>query len=95
MQKRKTLAVHPGEILKDEMEERDISINALARALRVPPNRVSAIINGKRSITADTAHRLGRFFGTSAGMWMNLQAEYDLRSVDAARIAREVLPHAS
>jgi antitoxin HigA-1 len=92
---RKVLAIHPGEVLNDEMHERGISINGLARALRVPPNRVSAIVNGKRSITADTAHRLGRFFGTSAQMWMNLQMEYDLRSVDASRIAREVLPHAS
>jgi addiction module HigA family antidote len=92
---RKVLAIHPGDVLKDEMGERGISINALARAMCVPPNRVSAIVNGRRSITADTAHRLGRFFGTSAQMWMNLQMEYDLRSVDTAKIAREVFPHAS
>jgi addiction module HigA family antidote len=92
---RKVLAVHPGEMLKDEMEERGISINALARALRVPPNRVSAIVNGQRGITADTALRLGRFFGTSARLWMNLQADYDLRSVDQGRIEREVLPVSS
>jgi antitoxin HigA-1 len=92
---RKMLVIHPGEMLKDEMQERDISINALARALRVPPNRVSGIVNGKRRITADTALRLARFFGTSAALWMNLQTEYDLRSADAHRIAREVLPHAS
>jgi addiction module HigA family antidote len=82
-------------MLKDEMEERQLSINALARALRVPPNRVSAIVNGKRTITADTAHRLARFFNTSAELWMNLQTDYDLRSIDAGKIAREVLPHAS
>lgn len=93
--RRKALAIHPGEMLKEEMNERGISINALARALRVPPNRVSAIVNGHRSITADTAHRLARFFGTSVEMWMNLQMEYDLRSIDADKIVREVLPHAS
>ncbi|MDQ2775450.1 MAG: HigA family addiction module antitoxin [Acidobacteriota bacterium] len=92
---RKVLVIHPGEMLKDEMQERDVSINALARALRVPPNRVSGIVNGKRGITADTALRLARFFGTSAALWMNLQTEYDLRSADAHKIAREVLPHAS
>ncbi len=92
---RKVLMVHPGEILRDEMQERDVGINALARALRVPPNRVSAIVNGKRGITADTALRLARFFGTSAALWMNLQTEYDLRSADVNKVAREVLPHAS
>jgi addiction module HigA family antidote len=76
------------------MAERGISINGLARALCVPPNRVSAVVNGKRAITADTALRLARFFGTSAAVWMNLQAEYDLRSADAGKIAKEVLPHA-
>jgi addiction module HigA family antidote len=89
---RKVIAVHPGGMLRDEMQERGISINALARALRVPPNRVSAIVNGTRGITADTALRLGRFFGTSARMWMNLQADYDLRLADQRRIEREVLP---
>jgi addiction module HigA family antidote len=89
---RKVLAIHPGEMLQDEMTERGISINALARALRVPPNRISAIVNRRRGITADTALRLARFFGTTARLWMNLQAEYDLRSVDQAKIEREVLP---
>jgi addiction module HigA family antidote len=89
---RKVLAIHPGEMLKDEMEERGISINALARALRVPPNRMSAIVNGRRGITADTALRLGRFFGTSPRLWMNLQADYDLRSADQRRVEQEVLP---
>lgn len=66
-------------MLRDELEERGISMNQLARELRVPMNRISAIVNGKRAITADTALRLARFFGTSAQMWMNLQAEYDLK----------------
>ncbi|MGA7239746.1 MAG: HigA family addiction module antitoxin [Bryobacteraceae bacterium] len=91
MMSRKVFAIHPGSMLKDEMEERGISMNALARAIRVPPNRVSAIVNGRRGITADTAFRLGRFFGTSPQMWVNLQTAYDLAQVDAAKITREVL----
>ena len=91
----KVLAVHPGEMLLDEMKERQISINALARALRVPPNRISAIVNGRRGLTADTAWRLARFFGTSPQMWLNLQNEYDLRAVDQDKITREVMPVAS
>jgi addiction module HigA family antidote len=79
-------------MLKDEMVARGISINALARALRVPPNRMSAIVTGRRGITADTALRLARFFSTTPQLWMNLQNEYDLRSADQARIEREVLP---
>ncbi len=62
-----------------------ISINALARDLDVPPNRISEIVNGKRSITADTALRLARYFDTSAEVWLNLQSDYDLR------VAREVI----
>lgn len=92
---KKLAPIHPGEILKDEMEERGLSANALAHALRVPPNRVSAIVNGQRSITADTAHRLARYFGTSAEMWMNLQVDYDLEMANIKRIHREVLPAAS
>ncbi|MGH9661288.1 MAG: HigA family addiction module antitoxin [Bryobacteraceae bacterium] len=59
-------------------QERNVSLNELARSIRVPMNRVSAIVNGKRSITADTALRLARYFGTSAQMWLNLQTAYDL-----------------
>jgi addiction module HigA family antidote len=58
-----------------------ISINRLARAIRVPPNRISGIVNGKRSITADTALRLAKYFGTSAETWLDLQSDYDLRMV--------------
>jgi addiction module HigA family antidote len=72
--------IHPGEILAEEfMKPLGLSINALARDLHVPPNRVHAIVHGKRSITADTALRLAAYFGTSAELWMNLQSEYDLR----------------
>jgi addiction module HigA family antidote len=79
--KRKLLEpIHPGEILLEElMRPMGISINRLARDIVVPPGRVSAIVNGKRAITADTAIRLGRYFGTSPEVWMGLQADYELR----------------
>jgi len=84
--------VHPGAILLEDLNEEGISINALARAIRVPANRVSLIVNGKRGITADTAMRLARFFGTSPQYWLNIQNRYDLESIDRAAIEREVLP---
>lgn len=72
--------IHPGEILMEEfMRPMGISINALARDIAVPPGRVSAIVNAKRSITADTALRLGKYFGVSPEIWIGLQADYDLR----------------
>ena len=72
--------IHPGEILREEfMKPMGVSINALAREIAVPPNRVSDIVNGKRSITADTALRLGKYFGVSPGLWLGLQVDYDLR----------------
>jgi addiction module HigA family antidote len=88
--------IHPGEILLEEfMKPLGISINALARHLRVPPNRISAIVNGKRGITAETALRLSRYFSNSAEFWLNLQASYDLRLARrqaANTINREVMP---
>jgi addiction module HigA family antidote len=72
--------VPPGEILmEDFMRPLGISINALARALAVPPNRISAIVNGTRAISADTALRLGKYFGTSPEIWLDLQSDYELR----------------
>jgi antitoxin HigA-1 len=72
--------IHPGEILLEEfMKPLGISINMLARDIVVPPGRISAIVNCKRAITADTAIRLGRYFGTSPEVWMGLQADYELR----------------
>ena len=72
--------VSPGEILyEDFMKPLGLSINALAREIAVPPNRISDIVNGKRSITADTALRLGKYFGISPEIWMGLQVDYDLR----------------
>ena len=81
--------------MRDELEEIGVSLNELARALRVPMNRISALVNGKRSITADTAMRLARYFGTSPQYWINLQGAYDLEVADikiGAKIEREVLP---
>ena len=72
--------VHPGEILREDfLKPFGISINQLARDLDVPPNRISMIVNGERSITADTALRLGTCFGMSPETWLNLQTEYDIR----------------
>src|SRR6266567_9507062 len=72
--------IHPGEILlEDFLNPMGVSINRLAREIGVPPGRISTIVNGKRSITADTALRLGVYFGVSPEMWLNLQADYDLR----------------
>ena len=87
--------IHPGKILLEDLRDMGVSINRLARDLRVPVNRISAIVNGKRSITADTAMRLARYFGTSSQYWMNLQTMYDLEVAAqslASRIEREVLP---
>ncbi|HVW86923.1 MAG TPA: HigA family addiction module antitoxin, partial [Bryobacteraceae bacterium] len=84
--------VHPGKILAQDMRDEEISINSLAQSIRVPANRISLIVNGKRSITADTAMRLARFFGTSPQYWMNIQNHYDLACVDQTAIEREVLP---
>jgi len=87
--------VHPGRILAGELDELGLSANAMALALRIPANRLTEIINGKRGISADTAMRLARYFGTSAQMWMNLQSHYELEVAEndlAERIAREVQP---
>ena len=70
--------VHPGEILKDELEELGVTPTAFAREIDVPPNRVSQIIAGKRSITGDTALRFGHWFGVEPQFWMNLQTQFDL-----------------
>ena len=84
--------VHPGEVLKEEfMKPLGLSANGLARVVLVPPNRISAIVNGDRSVTADTALRLAKAFGTTPEFWLNLQKRYDLdcardESTDLARI---------
>ena len=85
--------IHPGRILRRELVARGLSANALARALRVPSGRIVDILNGKRAISAETALRLGRYFGNDPQFWINLQAQYDLalatREV-GARVRREV-----
>jgi len=75
-------AVHPGVILKDELEEFGITLTEFARQIDVPANRVSQIIGGKRAITGDTALRFGHWFGTDAQFWINLQAQFDLTVAD-------------
>jgi addiction module HigA family antidote len=90
--------VAPGEVLRDVLTDAGLSANALALQLRIPANRLTGILNGQRSITADTALRLGRYFGTSAKMWLNLQSLYDLERAEdklAATIERDVLPRSA
>jgi len=87
--------IHPGEILKDELDEINLSANAFAKALHVPTNRITAILNGSRSITADTALRISRFFGTTPELWLNLQTAYELkmaRDVVGAKVENDVQP---
>ena len=72
-------AIHPGEILADELKELGVTPTELSRQIAVPPNRVTQIIQGKRAITGDTALRLGHWFKMSAEFWLNLQTAYDLR----------------
>jgi addiction module HigA family antidote len=75
--------IHPGEILKDELDELTMSAAELARAINVPANRISQILTGRRNISADTALRLGQLFGTGPQFWMNLQTAYELDCVKA------------
>ena len=74
--------VHPGEVLKDELGEMGVTATEFARQIDVPPNRISQIISGKRSITAGTALRFGHWFGVEPQFWLNLQTQYDLVVVD-------------
>ena len=86
----------PGEILKEDwIADYGLTQYSLAKALRIPHSRLTEIVKGRRSITADTALRLARFYGNSAAFWLNLQTDYDLRVADAGRIAAEVQPHAA
>jgi antitoxin HigA-1 len=91
--------VFPGEILREDfMEPLGLSANALARALRVPTNRITAILNGTRSITADTALRLARYFNTTPQSWLNLQKNYELEMAKRTvgrTIEAEVKPYAA
>ena len=91
--------VHPGEILRDDfLEPMKISVYTLAQAIKVPRSRVNDIVLGRRGVTADTAFRLARYFGTSPEFWINLQARHELDSADRKlrrRIEREVTPRAA
>ena len=94
---KKLAPIQPGQVLRAVLEDAGVTANALALALalRIPANRLTGIINGPRSISADPALRLARYFGTSAQMWMNLQAKYDLATAEdalAGRIEAEVQP---
>ena len=85
--------IHPGEVLKDELIEIGMTANAFAHELHVPANRITAILNGKRSITADSALRLSTFFGTTPEFWLNLQTAYDLKIAKASvgnKIEKEI-----
>ena len=91
-------AVHPGRILKAELEARRLSANALALALRTPSGRITDIVNGKRAVSTETAMRLGRYFGQSPRFWLDLQTNYELVTAEAsvgARIDIEVAPAAA
>ena len=90
--------IHPGEILRDELDELGLSANAFAKALAVPANRITAILQGRRGVSADTALRLARYFGTSPELWLNLQRSYDLklaRLKSGEEIERLVKPRAA
>lgn len=97
MSTNKMSPIHPGEILAEELAALDdMSANQLAKHLSIPTNRVTAILNGNRSITADTALRLAKFFGTSPEFWLNLQDAYDLKIVlkkSGKKIDKEVTPY--
>ena len=86
-------SVHPGRILARELKAREMSANALAIKIRVSPNRITRIISGERNISPETALRLGRYFGTGARIWVDMQAGYDLWKAEqelGAKINREV-----
>lgn len=88
-------AVHPGRLLKRELAARKLSANRLAIDLGVPSGRITDILNGRRSISADTAVRLGRYFGNAPRFWLDLQSQYDLAVIErekGADIARRVRP---
>ena len=87
--------VHPGEILREELGGLGLSANALAKALGVPVNRVTMILNGQRGVSADTALRLARYFGTTPQLWLNLQKTWELRRAEIAagsEITEQVTP---
>jgi addiction module HigA family antidote len=91
--------IHPGEVLREEfLGPLSLSAHALAQALRVPATRINDVVNERRGITADTALRLARYFGTTAEFWLSLQSAFDLRTAEGelkSQIERDVLPRAA
>lgn len=95
MRNRKLAPIHPGEHLAEFLEELGLSQYALAKAITVPARRINEIVKGERAVSADTALRLGRFFGMQSGFWLNLQTRYDLEVAQAKlgrRLDRDVKP---
>ena len=95
MDHKRNATTHPGRLLKRELSARGLSANRLALDIGVPSGRITDILNGRRSITADTAVRLGRYFGNSAQFWLDLQSQYDIAVVERERgveITRRVRP---
>jgi addiction module HigA family antidote len=94
-------AIHPGEILAEELEELSVTSTELARQLKVPANRITQIVQGKRAVSGDTALRLGHWFGTSAQFWLNIQSAYDIRvaaqqaGAEIARLPTRAAPQPS
>lgn len=79
------IKTHPGCVLREELIARGLNANRLALAIRVPSNRIMAILRGERSVSAETAVRLGRYLGTGAEFWMNLQSRYDISAIEHAK----------
>ncbi len=77
------MAIHPGEVLAEDLEALEMSAAELSRQIKVPTNRITSILKGQRAVTGDTALRLGHFFGTSAEFWLNLQKLYELRQAES------------
>lgn len=92
------MAIHPGRILRRELEARQLSANRLALALRLPSGRITDILNGKRGVSPETALRLGRYFGNEPRFWLNLQTAYELAVAEreiGERVIAEVAPDAA
>ncbi|MBC9868977.1 MAG: HigA family addiction module antidote protein [Opitutae bacterium] len=90
--------VHPGEVLREELEVLEMSAKAFAEAMDVPGNRITAILNGQRGVTADTALRLSRYLGTTPEFWLNLQKTFELRAAElktGKQIAQRVKPRSA
>ena len=88
--KKRLKPIHPGEVLQEVLDEAGLTVNALALALRIPANRIGAIVKGQRGITADTALRLSRYFGTTPEFWLSIQAQFDIETAQQGIISKEI-----